>query len=234
MLDSMRKPFLIVALIAIALAVLVELGSIAMVRTSQTSAGSSTAAALQVSPAGKAIPAMAFLDGLILFATVIITIALLVPERVQSKVQGIVTLIFSILLVLGCIVVIFADIALLFLMVGLLMAVPFGTLAYMAVWASFDTPSASAALSAIMLLKIVFAVCLVLAQQRFLENKGLVLIMITSFISNLVIAFLQGMVPGFLVSITDDIAAIIVCILAIIWAVVYLIGGIISVVKVIV
>jgi hypothetical protein len=227
MLDSMRKPFLVVSLIAIFLAVLVELGSMAIL-------GSNTPPVLGVSPTGKAIPAMAFLDGLILYATLLITIALLIPERVQAKIQGIITLVFSILLVLGCITVIFIDIALLILMVSLLMAVPFGTIAYMAVWAGFDTGGARIALSLIMTLKIVFAACLVLAHQRFLQNKGLVLIIITSLISNLIIAFLHGFVPGFLVSITDDIAAIIICILAIIWAVVYLIGGVVSVIKVIV
>ncbi len=228
MLDSMRKPFFVVSLIAIFLAVFVELGSMAVLgpHTSTSPFG--------VSPTGKAIPAMAFLDGLVFYATLIIGIALLIPERVQSKVQGIVTLIFSILLVLGCIVVIFADIALLILMVSLLMSVPFGTMVYLAVWSTFDVGGARAALSLLMTLKIVFAVCLVLAHQRFLQNKGYVLIIITSFVSNLIIAFLHGLVPGFLVSITDDIAAIIICILAIIWAVVYLIGGIVSVIKVIV
>ena len=230
MLDGMRKPFLIVSLIAIFLAVLVELGSIAVLGLPP----SSTATALGVSATGKAIPAMAFLDGLIFYATLIISIALLIPERVQSKIQGIVTLVFSLLLVLGCIVVIFADLALLILMVSLLLSVPFGTIAYFAVWASFDTGGARLALSLLMTLKIIFAACLVLAHQRFLQNKGLVLIIITSLVSNLIIAFLHGFVPGFLVSITDDIAAIIICILAIIWAVVYLIGGIVSVIKAIV
>ena len=229
MLDGMRKPFLIVSLIAIFLAVLVELGSIAVLGLPP----SSTATALGVSATGKAIPAMAFLDG-IFYATLIISIALLIPERVQSKIQGIVTLVFSLLLVLGCIVVIFADLALLILMVSLLLSVPFGTIAYFAVWASFDTGGARLALSLLMTLKIIFAACLVLAHQRFLQNKGLVLIIITSLVSNLIIAILHGFVPGFLVSITDDIAAIIICILAIIWAVVYLIGGIVSVIKAII
>lgn len=228
MLDSMRKPFLVVSLIAIFLAVFVELGSMAVL-------GPHTASStFGVSPTGKAIPAMAFLDGLVFYATLIITIALLIPERVQSKVQGIVTLVFSLLLVLGCIAVVFADLALLILMISLLMSVPFGTMVYLAVWSSFDTQGAAVALSLLMTLKIIFAVCLVLAHQRFLQNKGLVLIILTSLVSNLIIAFLQGLVPGFLVSITDDLAAIIVCILAIIWAVVYLIGGIVSVIKVIV
>ena len=75
--DSMRKPFFIIALIAIGLAVLVEISSIALI-----SNGSSSANALNVSVTGQAIPSMAYLDGLIFFAALIIGIALLVPERV--------------------------------------------------------------------------------------------------------------------------------------------------------
>ena len=230
MLDSMRKPFFIVSVIAIFLAVFVELGSLALLGHGSTTSANT----FGVTPTGKAIPAMAFLDGLIFFASLLIGIALLIPERVQSKIQGIVTLVFSILLILGCIAVLFADIALLILMVSLLMSVPFGTIAYFAIWADFHTGEAQAALSLIMTLKIVFGVCLVLAHQRFLQNKGFVLIIITSFVCNLLIAFLYALVPGFLVSIPDDIGGIIVCILALIWAVVYLIGGVLSVIKVIV
>jgi hypothetical protein len=225
MLDSMRRPFFIVSLIAIFLAVLVELGSMALLGHPATG--------LDVSINGKAIPAMALLDGLVFYATLIIGIALLIPERVQSKVQGIVTLIFSLLLLLACIGIIIADITLVILMVTLLMSPIFGTIAYFAVWATFDTGGPRIALSLLMTLKVIFAVCLVLAHQRFLQNKGLVLIIATSFLANFIIAFLYGLVPGFLVSILDVIAAIIICVLAIIWAVVYLIGGIVSVVKVI-
>jgi hypothetical protein len=228
-LDSMRKPIFIIALIAIGLTVLVELSSIALI-----SNGSSSANALNVSVTGQAIPSMAYLDGLIFFAALIIAIALLVPERVQSKVQGIVTVIVSFSLLLGCIVCIFKNLTMLFLMISLLLAVPFGTIVYFAAWAHFDTNTARIALSLIMTLKIVFAVCLVLAQQRFLQNKGLVLIILTSFLENLIIAFLYGFVPGFLVNPADRIAAIICGVLGAIWAVIYLVGGIISVVKVIV
>jgi hypothetical protein len=228
MLDSIRKPFLVVALIAIFLVVLVELGSIALLGPH------ASPATLGVSPTGKAIPAMAFLDALVFYATLLITIALLIPERVQAKIQGIITLVFSILLVLGCIVVIFADITLLILMVSLLMSPPFGTMVYFVIWADFDTEGARIALSLIMTLKIIFAACLVLAHQRFLQNKGLVLIIITSLICNLIIAFLYGLVPGFLVSPADDFAAILIGVLAFVWGMVYLIGGIVSVIKVIV
>jgi hypothetical protein len=226
MLDSMRKPFFIVSLIAIFLAVLVELGSIAIL--------GHPAQGLDISVNSKAIPSMALLDGLVFYATLIIGIALLIPERVQSKVQGIVTLIFSILLLLAGIAALVVDITLLILMVSLLMAPIFGTIAYFAIWASFDTGGPRVALSLLMTLKVIFGVCLVLAHQRFLQNKGYVLIILTSFLANFIIAFLYGLFPGVVLSIADVIAAIIICILAIIWTVVYLIGGIVSVVKVIV
>ena len=229
MLESMRKSFFLFSLIAILLAVLVELGSMAVLHVSP-----SRDSPLNLAPNGKAIPAMAFLDGLVSYATLIIGIALVVPERVQSKFQGIVSLIFSFLLVIGCIVLLFVDIALVMLMVSLLFSVPFGTIAYFAIWGDFDTSNARLLLSLLMTLKVAFAVCLVLAHQRFLQNKGLVLIILTSFVSNLIIAFLHGFVPGPLVSITDCIAAIIICILAIVWGIVYLIGGIVSVVKAII
>lgn len=224
MLDSMRKPFLIVSLIAIFLAVIVEVGSIWGI--------GETLSNIDVN--SKAIPAMALLDGLVFYATLIISIALLIPERVQSKLQGIVTIVVSFLLLLSDIGVIIKDVILLILMVSLLLAPIFGTIAYFAIWGTFNTSGPLAALSIVLLLKIIFAVCLILAHQRFLQNKGLVLIIVTSFVANLLIGFLYGLVPGFALSIVDDVAAIIICILAIIWAIIYLIGGIISFVKVIV
>ena len=70
-----------------------------------------------------------------------------------------------------------------------------------------------------------------LAQQRFLKLKSLILLVATSFIATIVVSFLQGLVPGPLVSITDALAAIIVGILALIWAVVILIGSINAVIQ---
>src|SRR5271170_1313438 len=98
MLESMRKPFFIVSLIAILLVLLVELGSMAILHVSPP-----PGSPLNLAPNGKAIPMMAFLDGLVFYATLVIGIALVMPQRVQSKVQGIVSLIFSFLLVIGCI-----------------------------------------------------------------------------------------------------------------------------------
>ncbi len=81
------------------------------------------------------------------------------------------------------------------------------------------------------MLKIVAAICLPLAQQRFLKLKSLILLVATSFLATIVVSFLHGFVPGPLVSITDALAAIIVGILALIWAVVILIGSINAVIQ---
>jgi hypothetical protein len=180
---------------------------------------------------GKAIPYMALLDGVALFTAALIGLGLVVRPSILGRVQGIATLIFSILVILGGIAMILTAIILLLLMIGLLLAFPFGTIAYLVLYGSFDTDTARAILSLLMVLKLGFAILLLLGHQRFLQNKGLVLIVITSLIGNVVISFLQGFPPGFLVSITDCIAAIVVVILAVIWAIVLLIGSIPAILK---
>ena len=81
----------------------------------------------------------------------------------------------------------------------------------------------------LMTLKIGFAICLVLANQRYLQNLGLDLLIVTSLIATIIIGFLHSFVPGLLVSITDAIGAIVVAIIAIIWAIILLIGSIPSI-----
>jgi hypothetical protein len=204
LLEDLRKPFFIAALI------LSQLGA---------------------PTPGEGIPSMAMLDGLLFYAVLMMGIAQLVGARIEGRIAGIITLIVSILLLIATIVMVFKELALLILMVSLLLAVPFGTIAYFAAWGDFNTGGAAVALSIIMFLKLAFAVCLVLAQQGFLKMKWLMLIILTSLVANLVVSFLQGFVPVFLVSITDDIAGIVVCILAIIWLIAYLINSVVSIVK---
>jgi hypothetical protein len=218
MLDTLRKPLFIVALVLMAVTVLVELGS-GLVKS------------LANAKIGLGIPYSPLLDGLLLFTVLLMGIGLLLPERVTGRLQGVTTLVVSLLLAMLSFVLILAAIAALIEMVTLLLAIPFGTLAYLAIFGSFDRSGAATALSLIMTLKLFFAGCLVLAHQRFLENKGLVLLVLTSLVATLIIGFLQGLVPGFLVSITDAIAAIVVGILALLWAIFFFLGSIPSIVK---
>ncbi|MBQ1016027.1 hypothetical protein KBX53_34900, partial [Micromonospora sp. M51] len=77
----------------------------------------------------------------------------------------------------------------------------------------------------------VWAGMLVLAQPRFLQNKGLVLLILTTVLCTVVLEFLHSLVPVILVSIVDDVAALVFAIVAIIWGLVLLIGSIPAIVK---
>ena len=228
MLDQLRKPLFIIALVLIGLAVLVELASTAILGDNRVQS------AVDAPTPGFGIPYLALIDGLVLFSVLLIALSLLLRERLQGRIQGIITLIVSILVALYSIFKIIIAFLFLLLTVTLLLSVPFGTIAYFALYADFDTGGARIALSLLMTLKLCFAGCLVFAHQRFLQNKGLVLIIVTSLVGNLIVTFLHSLVPGFLVTITDALAAIILGILALIWAIVFLIGSIISIIKAIV
>lgn len=257
--DSLRVPFFIVAVVLLALALLLEIGSplagrvLSGVEVAQSELSEFNLAKLQrlpqlrgISPSeiqseirsqagekppGKGIRYMAVLDTLLLFTVGLIAAGLVVSERITGRVQGIATLIVSFLCLMAGIKMIFIALGELILMVTLFLAIPFGTLIYLAKYGSFDRGTASAILSLVMLLKLGFAGFLVLAQQRFVTIKGLVLITITSLVAVLIVQFLHGLVPGILVSITDAIAGIIVAILGVIWAILLLIGSLISIFK---
>lgn len=215
MSDRLRRPFFIVAIVLIVLVVIVEAGS-----------------SLFPAAPGLAIGYLVLIDGLLLLRVAIMAFAWLLSDRLVSKIQGVVTLLIGILVVLGGIVLTLAALAKLLLMLALLLAVPFGTAAYFATYATFDRTTAALLLSLLLALKLGFGLCLVLAHQDYLQHKGLVLLIATSLVANLVISFLHGLVPRPLVSITDAVAAIVVGVIAIIWALVIAIMSIPSVVNV--
>jgi hypothetical protein len=218
--DELRKAPLLVALALMILAVLVELGSAAFMH----GAGAGK-------PPGYGIPYLALVDGILAYSLGLMVLALVLDPNVQAKLQGIVTLILSFLLALGSLALILVAFVKLMIMVALFFAPPFGTAAYLVVWGDFPKSAAAIVLSLILLLKIGATICLPLAQQRFLKLKSLILLVATSFLATIVVSFLHGFVPGPLVSITDALAAIVVGILALIWAVVILVGSINAVVQ---
>ena len=225
-MDSMRTPFFVIAMVLILLAALGEAGSAAFLERQPGSI-----ARLGASPPGYGIPAMALLDGLVFFTVGLMGLSMLLPKGIHAKLQGILTLIVSFLLLLGCIMTGFLIFTLILLMVGLLMAPIFGTAAYFAIYGHFDTGEAAAVLSVLMVLKLGLAICLVVAHPRFLENKGLVLIVLTTLLAQILTSFLHGFPPGFLVSITDAIAGLITVILTAVWSLVFLILSLISIYK---
>lgn len=241
-MDKLRTPLFVLALVACVLIVLVEVGSPFIL--GGHGAGSAfldqankfgleklpnTAGVDE--PPGRGISYMALVDGILLYTIGLMGISLIVPERIHGRLQGIVTIIGSIVLIIVAIMMAIVAFIELLVMISLFMSPPFGTIAYLALWGFFPTGDAAILNSLLMVLKILVCVFLVLAHQRFLENKGLVLSLLTSLVCGVILSFLHGLVPTILVSITDDIAAIVFAIIAIIWAIVLLIGSIPSVIK---
>jgi hypothetical protein len=219
MLDTLRKPFFVAALVLVSLTVLVELGSAGL-------------ESLDLPTPGLGVNYLALLDGLLLFSMALMGVSLLLPERVHGRIQGAITFVFALLMLLASIALVFVALQLLTLMVALFMAFPFGTAIYSATFPpTFDVGAARTVIATLMSLKLAFAVVLLLAHQRFLQNKGLVLIILTSLLANVILSFLHGIVPRLLVSITDAIGAIVVGILAAVWALIFLIGSIPAIVK---
>jgi hypothetical protein len=226
MLDDLRKPFFIVALVLIGLAMLLEMSSSLLMQ-----APGAVGALGSEPPDGLGVASLAVLDALVILTVSLMGTALLLPERFQGRVQGLVTLVVAIIVLVFGVLLLLRAIMMVSLMLGLLLAPIFGTLAYFAVFGSFDRSGAAVVLGLLVTLKFAFAICLVLAHQRFLENKGLVLLVATSLLAVLVVSFLHALVPRPLVSITDMVGAIIVAILALIWAVIFIIGSLVSIVK---
>ncbi|MFC4147456.1 hypothetical protein ACFO0M_14465 [Micromonospora mangrovi] len=240
-MGELRKPFLLLALLAVALVVALELGA-ALLTGGGDAGGALRDSAGQLGvdvgdvggvtePAGRGTGALALIDVVALWTTGLFCLSLVLPDRVQGRIQGVATLIFSVLLLLGSVVLLVVAFVELTVMVSLFLAAPFGTLAYLAVWGFFPVGDAAVLLGLILLLKLVWAGLLILAQPRFLQNKGLVLLMLTTLLCTVVLEFLHRLVPTILVSITDDLGAVLFAVVAIVWGLILLIGSIPAIVK---
>jgi len=257
--DALRKPFLVAALLLIGLVVALEVGSSLAVRPGDGTArvadvlsrssvqddlgdlsgeergrlrATLLASAGDTDPPGRAIPALAFVDGLLLWSLLWMAANLLVAERVTGRLQGIATLVLTVLLLLGGIVFVFFLLAELFFMIGLLVSVPFGTIAYLALYGFFPVGSAAGLLDLILVLKLAFCACLLLASHRFLKGKALLLLIATSLLLTVVIGFLHALFPRFLVSIVDSVAGIVTVVVGLVWAIVLLVFAVVSIVRV--
>ncbi|MEE3703910.1 hypothetical protein V2H43_10895, partial [Pasteurella multocida] len=91
--------------------------------------------------------------------------------------------------------------------------------------------AAAAVLGLLLLAKIAFGVLLVLAQPRFLRVKGLVILVLLSVVLQLVLGFIHGFLPGPVVAIGDQFWAIVTSVVALVWALVMLIGSIPAIVN---
>jgi len=222
-MDTLRKPFFVAALILCALVVVIELTGTLVVRPG--------GAGTELATPGQGIRALAIVDGLLLYQLFLMGIALVVNERLYSRIQGIGSCLVSLILLVGGVLALVASFVLLMLMITLLMATPFGTIAYFAIFGHFPFASATITLSILMTLKMFMVICLLVANLRFLTMKGLMLLVITSLAANFIVHFVHAVVPGFLVSISDGVGALIVIILGLVWAIVLLVYAIPAILK---
>lgn len=189
-------------------------------------------AGLDASTPGLGIRYLAIIDFLLAYGLTTQGLSLLLPRALVGRLQGIVALVLSFFGCLGTILMAVTAFVLLILMVALLVAIPFGTIAYMAAWGTFPVDTAEETLALIMFLKIAFCVLLLLAEQRFLQNKGLVILAALSLGLTWLVAFLIDFPPFFLVSIADAIGALVIAIVGIVWLILLLIGSLLSLIAV--
>lgn len=183
---------------------------------------------------GIGIAAIALLDGFILYAWTVKMFSPVLTVGVQIPVVKISDFIVALVLLITCVLVIISAIMFTTLLIALLLAFPFGTAAYMLKFASFETGTAQTTLAAIMSFKCLFAVSVVIAEKNLFQYyRSLILVILCSFLCTIVVSLLHTIVPGFLASITDAIAAIVVAIIALIWIFVSFIPSLLGIVSLI-
>lgn len=227
-LGEVRRPLFFLAAFALLLVVLVEAGSgLAIGGGSAGPVGPLTAGVPGVepdmiegvdadSPPGNGIGYLVLVDGFLLFSIIMLGLSFLVSQRLYGRIQGIVTLVMSFLWLIWSLVMALAAFVLLMVMIGLFVATPFGTIAYLAIWGFFPKGEAAAVLGLLLFLKLVFLGFLVFSQQKFLKIVALMIHVALSFVLQLVLGLVQGFLPSVLVSIGDQLIALIIAIVAII------------------
>ena len=150
----------------------------------------------------------------------------MISRRLVGRVQGIISLLVALVTIVSGIVAASVLFALLMVMVGLLLAPPFGTLAYLAVWGFFFRGAGGGHALDLAVLEdcrrcVVGAGAARLHQEQGAGDRGRHLPAPDRDRS-----FLHGFPPGILVSITDVIGGLVILGVSIVWAIVLLFGSI--------
>ncbi len=243
--DTLNRPLFIAAVAVATLVVVVELGlghligggpagriprAIAEAQLDPDFVDLATKQAASTPP-GAGIRYLALVDGLLLFTLLLLGSSLVVAHRAYGRAQGIVTLVVSLVWILTGLVLAIAAFVTLMVMIGLFVATPFGTIAYVAIWGFFPVGEATVVLGLLLVLKIALGALLVASQRRFILVKGLVALLVVSVLLQMALGFIHQFLPGVLVSIGDQLWALVTAVVAIVWAIIMLIGAIPAVVN---
>lgn len=184
----------------------------------------------QAAAPGIGITAMALVDIPMAFTLTLIGLGFVLSHALIGRTQGCATMVLALVILLAALVAIFAALGLLLLMLALVASF-FGLPVYLAAWGDFDRTGAAAILGFLLSSKLVIGLAMLLSNPRYLQNRGLVLLWLTTLLANVIVALLHGLVPHPAVSILDAVAAIIVAILGLIWAVLFAIGAIVAILR---
>lgn len=240
---EVRRPLFFLAVFAMLLVVLVEIGSAFTLGGGAAGpVGPLTAGVPDIepdmiadvdgdTPPGAGIAYLVLVDGFLLFSLVMLGVSFLISQRLYGRIQGIITLVFSFLWLIMAFVMALAAFIQLMVMIGLFVAAPFGTIAYLAIWGFFPTGESATVLGLLLFLKLVFLGFLVFAQQRFLKIVALMIHIALSFVLQLLLGLIQGFLPFVLVSIGDQLWALVIAIVALIGTLVSLVSSIPAVVN---
>lgn len=246
-LAEVRRPFFFLACFALLLVVLVETGSSVALGGGAAGPIASVAAGIPGvepdmltgvdadAPPGNGIGYLALVDGYLLFSVIMLGLSFLVSQRLYGRIQGIATLIVSFCWIILSFVMALTAFVLLMVMFGLFVSVPFGTIAYLAIWGFFPVSKSAAVLGLLLFLKLVFLVLLVLAQQKFLKAVALMIHVATSFVLQLVLGIVQGWLPFIVVSLGDQLLALVFAIVSLvgaIWAFIWTIPAVVNAIRV--
>lgn len=148
-------------------------------------------------------------DWLVLMTVLLIGAPFLLSNETVGRIQGFVTFGVSFFVLLAALAAFGVAVMLIFkLLVSL-----YGIFPYLFSYMSFPTRETAGILSIVMVCKFGFCILAILAHEKLLINTGLVVIVLTSLLLTMMVGFLNGM-PRIAVSITDDIGAIIIAVLA--------------------
>ncbi len=147
-MGDLRKPFLVLAIFLMVLVVLIELGSgFVLGGAPAGQALEDQKDSLEVEdvgdvsdvqePPGRGIFTLVLVDGILLYTVALMGLSLVIPEKIQARAQGCSTFILSIVLIIVGIILAIITLVELLVMVTLFLAVPFGTIAYLALWGFF-------------------------------------------------------------------------------------------------
>jgi hypothetical protein len=245
-LGEVRRPFFFLSCFALLLVVLVELGSgllggggagpVASLASGVPGVDVGMVAGVDAdSPPGNGITHLALVDGYLLFSMIMLALGFLLSQRAYGRIQGIVTLVVSLCWIILSFVLALAAFVLLMVMFGLFVSVPFGTIAYLAAWGFFPVSKSAAVLGLLLFLKLVFLVLLVLAQQKFLTAVALMIHVALSFVLQLVLGIVHGWLPFIVVSLGDQLLALVFAIVSLVgsvWAFAWSIPAVVNAVRV--